>query len=112
MTASVLLSIPLAASIGCGPRLTDANVAVVNRQREALERVGKGISPKEVESILGQPAQMEATKLPLETQKKEVEVVRYFYTQDGETMVLHFVDNKLVSEATPFGKPPSTPPAK
>jgi hypothetical protein len=27
-------------------------------------------------------------------------------------MVLHFVDNKLVSEATPFGKPPSTPPAK
>jgi hypothetical protein len=104
MTASVLLSIPLAASSGCGPRITDANVAVVNRQRIALERVGKGISPKEVESILGQPAKVETTKLPLETQKKEVDVVRYFYTQDGQTMVLHFVDNKLVSEATPFGQ--------
>jgi hypothetical protein len=103
MTASVLLSIPLAASIGCGPRITDANVAVVNRQREALERAGKGISPKEVESILGQPAEVESNKLQLETQKKEVEVVRYHYRQNGETVVLHFVDNKLVSEVTPFG---------
>jgi hypothetical protein len=109
MTAAVLLSIPLAAVAGCGPRITAANVAVVNRQREALERVGKGISPKEVESILGQPGEIETTKLPLETQKKEVEVVRYFYEQDGETVVLHFVDNKLVSEVPPFGKPAATP---
>lgn len=109
MTASVLLSIPLAASSGCGPRITDENIAVVNRQRSALERVGKGISPKEVESILGQPARVESTKLPLETQKKEVDVVRYFYTQDGETVVLHFVDNKLVSEVAPFGNATPAP---
>ncbi len=103
MTASVLLSILLFASQGCGPHITNANIEVVNRQREGLEKVGKGISPKEVESILGQPSSIEATKLPLETQKKEVDVVRYFYQQDGETVVLHFVDNKLVSEVTPFG---------
>lgn len=105
MTASVLLSIPLFALPGCGPHITNANIEVVNRQREALEKVGKGISPKEVESILGQPSEIESTKLPLETQKKEVDVVRYFYTQDGETVVLHFVDNKLVSEVTPFATP-------
>jgi hypothetical protein len=113
MSAAMLLSIPLAAAFaGCGPRITEANVAVVNRQREALERVGKGISPKEVESILGQPAEVETAKLPLETQKKEVEVVRYFYEQDGERVVLHFVDNKLVSDVPPFGRPAAKPPAK
>ena len=112
MTASVLLSIPLLTLQGCGPHLTNANIHVVNRQRDALEKLGKGISPKEVESILGQPAQMETTKLPLETQKKEVDVVRYFYEQDGETIVLHFVDNKLVSEVTPFGAPVAKPEAK
>lgn len=113
MTASVLLSIPLLALLpGCGPRITDANIGVVNRQREALEKVGKGISPKEVESILGQPANIETTKLPLETQKKEVDVVRYYYEQDGETVVLHFVDNKLVSDVTPFPKPAATPSQK
>lgn len=103
MTALVLLSIPALALQGCGPHITNANIDVVNRQREALEKAGKGISPKEVESILGLPQNIEATKLPLETQKKEVDVVRYYYQQDGETIVLHFVDNKLVSDVKPFG---------
>lgn len=114
MTVTVLLSIPFLAFVGCGPHITNANIDVVNKQREALEKVGKGISPKEVESILGQPNQIEATKLPLETQKKEVDVVRYFYQQDGETVVLHFVDNKLVSEVPGFGQQQATkePPKK
>ena len=112
MTLTVLLSIPIFALQGCGPHLTNANIDVVNKQREALEKVGKGISPKEVESILGQPTQIESTKLPLETQKKEVDVVRYFYKQDGETVVLHFVDNKLVSEVPSFGKSTAEQPPK
>jgi len=39
-------------------------------------------------------------------------VVRYFYEQDGETVVLHFVDNKLVSEVTSFEKPAAAPAQK
>ena len=70
------------------------------------ETSGKGISPKEVESILGQPTRMESTKLPLETQKKEVEVVRYFYNQDGEEIALHFVDGKLISPVQMLGQTP------
>jgi hypothetical protein len=112
MTLTVLLSIPLFALSGCGPRITNANIAVVNKQRDALEKVGKGVSPKEVESILGLPKHAESTKLPLETQKKEVDVVRYFYEQDGETVVLHFVDNKLVSDVLPLGSPPPEKPVK
>jgi hypothetical protein len=113
MTDTVLLSIPLLALAACGPHITDANIEVVNRQREALEKVGKGISPKEVESILGQPRRVESARLPLETQKKEVEVVRYYYQQDGETVELHFVDNKLISEVPTLRKPASpTPPPR
>ena len=82
----------------CGPRITNQNVAVVNRQRIALEKIGKGLSPKEVESILGQPVRVENFKIPLETQKPHLDGVRYFYQQGGETLELHFVDNKLISE--------------
>jgi hypothetical protein len=53
--------------------------------KRALEKVGKGISPKEVESILGQPSQTETTKLPLETQKSK----RYFVKPKRYLMFLH-----------------------
>ena len=102
----------LLAFTGCGPRITNANVEVVNKQRQALEKLGKGFSPKEVESILGQPNRQKATKLALETQKKEVEVVRYFYDQDGKTLELHFVDNKLINDVAPWGAPPADTPLR
>jgi hypothetical protein len=95
----------------CGPRITNANLEVVEQQRLELEKLGKGISPKEVESILGQPTRSESGRLPLETQKKEVEVARYFYEQDGETLVLHFVDGKLISPVPKFGATPALPPS-
>jgi hypothetical protein len=38
--------------------------------------------------------------------------LRYFYQQDGETVELHFVDNKLISEIPKFGQKPATPPTK
>jgi hypothetical protein len=91
----------------CGPRITNANLEVVEKHRVDLEALGKGISPKEVESILGQPTRSETSKLPLETQKKEVDVVRYFYMQDGETLTLHFVDGKLISPVPKFGELPA-----
>ena len=102
----------LLALAGCGPRITDANVQVVNKQRQALEKVGKGFSPKEVESILGLPSRLESTTLPLETQKKEVEVVRYFYDQNGQTLELHFVDSKLLNDVAPWGSPPTDTPLR
>ena len=70
----------------------------MNQQRAALEKAGKGLSPKEVESILGQPARTETFKIPLETQRPNLDGVRYFYEQDGTTLELHFVDNKLISD--------------
>ena len=97
------ISLALAA---CGPRITNANLNEVEKERTTREISGKGISPKEVESILGQPSRMESAKLPLETQKKEVEVVRYYYRQDGEEVALHFVDGKLISPVQMLGHTP------
>jgi hypothetical protein len=96
----------------CGPRITNDNLEVVNHQRQALEKLGKGLSPKEVESILGQPRRAETFTIPLETRKPTLDGLRYFYEQDGETVELHFVDNKLISEIPKLGQTPATPPTK
>ena len=99
----------------CGPRLTNQNVAVVNQQRIALEKFGKGLSPKEVESILGQPTRVEKFEIPLETHKPTLDGVRYYYEQGGQTLDLHFVDNKLISEVPQLhetNKAETTPPLK
>lgn len=88
----------------CEQRFTDENLKVVNREVEKSEDLLKkgqkdsGVSPKEVESILGQPKRIETFKMPLETQKKELEGVRYFYEQDGEEFELHFIDGRLISK--------------
>ena len=98
MFATALFSVPLLALAGCGPNITNANIEVVNKQRDSLDKAGKGLSPKEVEAILGPPSKSHSSKLALETQKKEVDVVRYEYRQDGQTLELHFLDNKLINE--------------
>ena len=103
MVASLHLIAFAAALSACGPTITNENLKVVEQQRVKLESVGKGLSPKEVESILGQPKRVESARLPLETQKKEVDVVRYYYQQGTETVELHFVDNKLINEVPRLG---------
>jgi hypothetical protein len=103
MSAFALHSISALALAACGPNITDANIDVVNKQRAALDKAGKGLSPKEVEAILGQPSKIHSSKLALETQKKEVDVVRYEYKQDGKTIELHFLDNKLINEVPRLG---------
>ncbi len=110
MVVLSFLTVSTLALCACGPRITNANLQVVDEQRIKLDSLGKGLSPKEVESILGQPTRQEVAKLPLETQKKEVDVVRYFYEQDGETIELHFVDHKLISEVPRLGDKPELPP--
>ena len=104
MAFTAVLSIFVVALSACGPRLTNRNVAVVNQQRLALEKAGKGLSPKEVESILGQPSRIETFKIPIETQRPFLDGVRYFYEQNGQTLNLHFVDNKLISELPSFSE--------
>lgn len=106
MAFPAVISLFVFAFGACGPRITNQNVAVVNRQRTALEKAGKGLSPKEVESILGQPARVENFKIALETQKPFLDGVRYFYQQGTDTLELHFVDNKLISDVPELSDKP------
>ena len=96
---AVLVAAAALALVSCGPRFTNANLEVVNREFDASERIAKGgVSPKEVESILGPPKRIETYILELQTQKKELDGVRYYYEQDGQTIEVHFLDNKLISK--------------
>ncbi len=119
--AAITILLPIALVLSaCGQRFSNANIDVVNRELERANTAAEkgikenGVTPKLVESILGPPKSIESHKLDLETQKKEVEVVRYTYVQDGETLELHFFDNKLISSVPHLGvKPPAsetTPP--
>jgi hypothetical protein len=81
----------------CDRRITNSNIAVVNREFERGEQGAGGVTPKEVESVLGPPKSVTVKTLSLETQKKEVEIVRYYYEQEGQLLELHFLDNKLIS---------------
>lgn len=72
---------------GCGARITDAN----------LDEVKPDMTTKEVESILGPPSRSDSPpelKLP---QVKTLQVTRYYYEQDGETVTLTFVGDRLAS---------------
>ena len=78
---------------GCKPKLTDAN-------RDAVKM---DMSPKEVESILGPPAQIESHEIELHDPQK-LPMVRYVYKQNGKTVTLHFVDGKLIGQEGSFDK--------
>jgi hypothetical protein len=95
----------------CKPKITNANIEAVNlRQVKAEQTTRKGLSPKEVESILGLPDRIENNSLELETQKKQVPITRYYYQQDGQNLELHFIDNKLIDKVPLLGTlPPSAP---
>lgn len=91
----------LAALLGCAsckPQITNANIDAVNLRSEKADQAGrKGLSPKEVEAILGQPDSIDSTPIELETQKRQIPLTRYRYNQDGQSIELHFFDNKLVN---------------
>ncbi len=95
---------------GCERRLSSANIEVANRQQElAATRstrsplVKEGLTLKEVESILGQPARMETEKRPILVQKN-LELTRWYYVQDGKTIELLFVDGNLQRKIPQFGE--------
>lgn len=72
---------------GCGKRITDAN----------LDRVKSDMSTKEVESILGPPTRAESPPELKSQEVKRLTVTRYVYEQNGQTVELTFVGDRLAS---------------
>lgn len=103
---------PALGLVSCKPEISQSNINAVNSRFDKLENSKKSLSPKEVESILGQPDRVENATLELETQKKEVSVTRYYYEQDGKTIELHFFDNKLIDRVPGWNTPPEKEPKK
>jgi hypothetical protein len=91
-TFAVAVLIACALMPGCKRKLTDANLSCVKMD----------MSPKEVESILGQPTTQETREMPLQADAKTLPVQRYIYKQDGKTVVIHFVDGKLIGQEGSF----------
>lgn len=92
--AMLMTCIATVALPGCKRKLTDSNLSCVKMD----------MSPKEVESILGQPMQAETREMPLQEDVKTLPVVRYVYQQDGKTVTIHFVDGKLIGREGSFEK--------
>lgn len=108
-----LLCVLLSGLCSCKPAISQSNIDAVNTRFEKLEKTGKkSLSPKEVESILGQPDRIETATIELETQKKEVGLTRYYYEQDGKTIELHFFDNKLINRVPGWNHQPEQEPQK
>lgn len=103
MPFRLLLTLPFATLSACGPKVTNQNIEALNAQFEATEKSGKALSLKEVESIMGPPARIESFPIEMRT-VKELPGMRYYYEQDGETVVLHFIDNKLIRRVLKFGE--------
>jgi Domain of Unknown Function with PDB structure (DUF3862) len=62
-----------------------------------IDQLKTNMSQKEVESILGNPDRIEKTELELETQRKTMAVIRYYYDQSGQTVVLNFQNGRLAN---------------
>lgn len=117
---AALCMVSLLALTGCEGRISPANIDGANRQQEAASRrtgraaqVKEGLTPKEVESILGHPARVETEKRPIIVQK-HLEVAHWFYEQDGKTIELTFVNGALQHRIPQFGETPASvtlPPA-
>lgn len=103
MPASVLFSFLILGFAACGPRVTNRNIDALNAQFELAEKSGKSLSTKEVESILGQPSRQETFPIEMQT-VKELPGVRYYYVENGQTVELHFIDNKLIRRGSRFGE--------
>ena len=61
-----------------------------------LEQVKKNMSPKEVETILGQPDTTDRKDDDVE--KRNTGKLTYYYVQDGQRIVLEFQNGRLIRE--------------
>jgi hypothetical protein len=62
-----------------------------------IDQLRTNMSQKEVESILGSPDRIEKSEWELETQRKTMAVIRYYYDQAGETVVVNFQNGRLAN---------------
>jgi len=83
----ILLFIILHGLSGCSRHITDAN----------LRQVKPDMNSKEVESILGPPTRTETPPELKFPEVKTMPVTKYIYEQDGKTVELLFVGDKLAS---------------
>ncbi len=81
--------------------VTACHKEIANRN---LQQVRLNMSPKEVESILGQPNRTDKIELDLETEKKNITITRYYYEQNGQQIVLHFQAGKLLNTPDPLNR--------
>ena len=63
-----------------------------------LAQLKINMTQKEVESILGSPDRTEKSDVDLEPQRKTMAITRYYYDQNGETVVLQFQNGRLAAE--------------
>lgn len=95
---------------GCEKRIEVANIDTINRMQEAAAKSSRGLTPKEVESVLGEPDTVE--RFTLERMAvKEFSGQRMTYSQPGHPPItLHFVEGQLVRDVPHFGeKEPANP---
>ena len=85
--ALILVTAAMLATTGCEREFANRN----------LEQLKPNMSQKEVESIIGNPDRIEKADLELETQKKTMSITRYFYNQNGQTIVLQFQNGRLIN---------------
>lgn len=90
----------------CGPQVADRNIEALDKLYDAAERSGKSLSIKEVEAVLGQPKKVESFRIERQT-TQDLLGYRYYYEENGQTIELHFVDNKLSKRVLHFGEKPA-----
>jgi hypothetical protein len=83
------------AVVACEQQVAQRQVDVIHRAVDSAKSGERGeVSLKEVESIMGQPAESHREKRPRQVTVHE-EVVRNIYRVDGKKMTATFVDGRL-----------------
>jgi hypothetical protein len=75
--------------------LTGCKREIANRN---LEQVKKNMSPKEVETILGQPDSTDRKDDDGDGEKRNTGLLTYYYLQDGQKIALQFQNGHLIRE--------------
>jgi hypothetical protein len=84
----VLVAVAILIITGCKREFGNRNLA----------QLKINMTPKEVESILGSPNRMERSEINLEAQRKTMAIIKYFYDQDGQTVVVQFQNGRLIGD--------------